>query len=326
MSRIAVLGAGAWGTALAVEWSSRHEVRLWSHAHADEIASARENQRYLAGVKIGADVGVTASLAAAVEGAEIVAIVTPSEHLPEVARAIAPLLQDGCVALSASKGLQAGTHRRMTAVMRDCIANPVAALSGPTFAQELAAGMPTACVAACDDDKVSRYLQDALSTASLRIYRSTDVVGVELGGALKNIIAIAAGIVAGLDLGSNTQAALVTRGIAEITRLAVACGAQRETLSGLAGMGDLVLTCTGPLSRNRTVGVELGKGLSLDSVLRAMDGKVAEGVRCTAAARELAAEHGVEMPIVEQMHAILYAGRTPREAIQRLMARPGAAE
>lgn len=330
MSRIAVLGAGAWGTALALTFarSGRHEVALWSHSavNAASIASSRENTRYLPGFALPSALRVTSVLAEAIENADIVLMVTPSEHLPAIACEMAPLLKREQILLSATKGLQQQTHQRMSEVATSATCSTVAVLSGPTFAQELAAGMPTACVVACKDDGISQRLQQELSCKELRVYRSSDVVGVELGAALKNVIAIAAGICVGLELGSNTLAALITRGIAEITRLAMSCGAQPQTLNGLAGMGDLILTCTGPLSRNRSVGIELGCGRKLDEILTGMNGKVAEGVRCATAALDLARERGVEMPITEQVDAILHGGRSPREAIQALMARPQAAE
>jgi glycerol-3-phosphate dehydrogenase (NAD(P)+) len=211
--------------------------------------------------------------------------------------------------------------------------NPVGVLSGPSFAQEVAAGQPTALVIACSDPRdmkdeqlVVKRLQDDFSSQTLRVYRNGDIIGVELGGALKNVIALASGVVTGLELGSNATAALITRGIAEITRLSVACGGRRDTLAGLAGVGDLMLTCTGTMSRNRSVGIELGSGRRLEDILAALKGKVAEGVRSTSAALGLAQRYGVEMPITEQMAAILHEGKEPREAIRELMMRPGKTE
>ncbi|MBS1816047.1 MAG: NAD(P)-dependent glycerol-3-phosphate dehydrogenase [Acidobacteria bacterium] len=330
MSRIALIGAGAWGTALALTFarSQKHGVALWVHReeHASAMLSARENTRYLPGVPLPPEISITASLQDAITQTDIVFLVTPSEHLPATVQKLAPFLTANQTIISATKGLQAETHLRMSQVIQHHTTAPIAVLSGPTFAQELAAGMPTACVIASEDAALTRHLQQTLSSSELRIYRSTDVTGVELGGALKNIIAIAAGMVVGLELGSNALAALITRGMAEITRLAVACGAEPQTLSGLAGMGDLILTCTGPLSRNRSVGLELGKGRKLPEILSAMNGKVAEGVRCTAAALALAADNNIEMPITAQIDAILHHGLSPRDAMRALMGRPGAAE
>ena len=246
--------------------------------------------------------------------------------------------------MSATKGLEDRTFLRMTEVLADCLAQgssptPLApltpltplplfigALSGPSFALEVAQGQPTAVTVAFSDPQVAALIQQEFSSESLRLYTSTDVIGVELGGALKNVIAIAAGIAVGVGLGYNSTAALITRGIAEITRLAVACGARRETLAGLSGVGDLVLTCTGSLSRNRTVGEQLGQGRKLPEILDSLGGKVAEGVLTTHAALGLARKHGVEMPIAEQMELILNQGKDPREAIRDLMLRPGKEE
>ncbi len=325
MSRIAVLGAGAWGTALALALSSRHPIALWSHAedHAVALNDTRQNIPYLPGFTLPADILVTADLAAAIAKAEIVLFVTPSQHLRSVIARIAPLLMPRQVLLSASKGIEDQTFLRMSQVIAEHTANPVGVLSGPSFAQEVAAGMPTAITIASADAQLAQTIQRAFSSPSLRLYTNDDVTGVELGGALKNVIALAAGIVNGLNLGSNIAAALITRGIAEITRLAIVCGGRRETLVGLSGVGDLVLTCTGALSRNRAVGIELGKGRKLPEILSGLHGKVAEGVRSTEAALGLAARHKIEMPITEQMSAILHHGKSPKEAIRELMSRPG---
>jgi glycerol-3-phosphate dehydrogenase (NAD(P)+) len=245
---------------------------------------------------------------------------------------MAPHLAAGQVIVSATKGIvtsgDTGTYQRVTEVIAAALhahrlSLPCAVLSGPSFAQEVAAGQPTAMTIACLDTTLAARLQEELSGPALRLYTNDDVVGVELGGALKNVIAIATGIVGGLGLGHNSAAALITRGIAEITRLAVACGGRRETMAGLAGLGDLVLTCTGELSRNRRVGFELGKGRRLSDILNGMGGKVAEGVLTTRAALGLATAHGIEMPITTQVDAILHRGKSPREAVAELMRRPG---
>ena len=330
MSRIAILGAGAWGTALALSLARRggHELILWSHSVplAEQLSDVGENLPYLPGFTLPADIFVTSDLPGAIFEADILLCVTPSQHLRGVITHIAPLLTREQVILSATKGIEETTFLRMSQVIASVTRNPVAVLSGPSFAQEVAAGSPTAIVVATaspNDPALSQIIQKEFTSPTLRIYTNDDAIGVELGGALKNIIALAAGVVHGLNLGHNSAAALITRGIAEMTRLAVACGARRQTLAGLSGIGDLVLTCTGPLSRNRTVGIELGRGRQLPEILSGLHGKVAEGVRTTTAALGLAARYGVEMPITEQMDAILHHNRSPKDAIRELMGRPG---
>ena len=327
MSRIAVLGAGAWGTALALSLARRggHEIILWSHSPelSDQLTEAGENLRYLPGFTLPADIHITFDLPGAIFEADIILCVTPSQHLRGIIANIAPILTPNQIILSASKGIEENTYLRMTQVIAAITDNPVAVLSGPSFAQEVAAGTPTAVVAAAANPQIAQTIQRDFTSASLRLYTNDDVTGVELGGALKNVIALAAGVVHGLNLGHNSSAALITRGIAEITRLAVACGGRPQTLAGLAGIGDLVLTCTGPLSRNRTVGVELGRGRQLPEIIASLNGKVAEGIRSTTAALGLAARYSVEMPITEQMDAILHHNKNPREAIRDLMSRPG---
>jgi glycerol-3-phosphate dehydrogenase (NAD(P)+) len=327
MSRIAILGAGAWGTALTISLARRggHSLVLWSYSAelAEQIAETGENVPFLPGYTVPAGVEVTSDLVASVFEANIVLCVTPSEHMRGVFGQIAPLLTRDQIIVSATKGLEETSLLRMSQVIASLTDNPICVLSGPSFAAEVAAGIPTAIVAASAAPGVALTIQKEFSSPTLRLYTNDDVAGVELGGALKNVIALAAGVVNGLDLGYNAGAALITRGIAEMTRLAVACGGRRQTLAGLSGIGDLVLTCTGSLSRNRTVGVELGKGRNLDEILADLHGKVAEGVRSTAAALGLAARYGVEMPITEQMDAILHHGKSPKDAIRELMARPG---
>jgi glycerol-3-phosphate dehydrogenase (NAD(P)+) len=327
LSRISVLGAGAWGTALALSLARRggHELCLWSHSVplAEQLAEAGENLPYLPGFTLPAGIQVTSDLPGAIFEADILLCVTPSQHLREIISHIAPMLTRNQIVLSASKGLEEATFLRMSQVIASVTDNPYAVLSGPSFAQEVAAGIPTALVAAAHDSRLALTIQRDFSSPTLRLYTNDDVTGVELGGCLKNVIALAAGVVKGLNLGHNSSAALITRGIAEITRLAVACGGRRQTLAGLSGIGDLVLTCTGTLSRNRSVGIELGKGRQLDDVLSGLNGKVAEGVRSTTAALGLAARYGVEMPITEQMDAILHHDKSPKDAIHDLMTRPG---
>ena len=327
MSRITILGAGAWGTALALSLARRggHQLCLWSHSAtlAEQLADAGENLRYLPGFTLPADIDVTADLPRAIFEADILVCVTPSQHLRSVITHIAPLLARNQIVLSASKGIEETTFLRMSQVVSAVTANPFAVLSGPSFAQEVAAGMPTAVVAASADPLTAQTIQRDFTSSSLRVYTNDDVPGVELGGALKNVIALAAGVANGLNLGYNSAAALITRGIAEMTRLAVACGGRRQTLAGLSGVGDLILTCTGSLSRNRAVGIELGRGRRLPDIIASLNGKVAEGVLSTAAALGLAARYAIEMPITEQMDAILHHNKSPKEAIRELMSRPG---
>jgi glycerol-3-phosphate dehydrogenase (NAD(P)+) len=327
MSRIAVLGAGAWGTALALTLARRggHELCLWSHsaALAEQLTETGENLPYLPGFTLPADIQVTADLPRAIFEADILLCVTPSQYLRGVITHIAPMLTRNQIILSASKGIEETTFLRMSQVVASVTSNPFAVLSGPSFAQEVAAGMPTAVVVASGSPQAAQTIQRDFTSSSLRVYTNEDVPGVELGGSFKNVIALAAGVANGLNLGYNSSAALITRGIAEMTRLAVACGGRRQTLAGLSGVGDLVLTCTGALSRNRAVGIELGRGRQRPEILAGLNGKVAEGVRSTAAALGLASRYAVEMPITEQMDAILHRHKSPRDAIRDLMARPG---
>jgi glycerol-3-phosphate dehydrogenase (NAD(P)+) len=327
MSRIAVLGAGAWGTALALSLARRggHELILWSHspALAEQLNDVGENLPYLPGFMLPVDITVTSDLPGAIFEADIILCVTPSQHLRGVLTHIAPLLTRNQIIVSASKGIEDISYLRMSQVVSAITENPCVVLSGPSFAQEVAAGTPTALVVAAHNPILAQTIQRELSSSTLRIYTNDDVTGVELGGSLKNVIALAAGVVHGLNLGHNSSAALITRGIAEITRLAVACGGRRQTLAGLSGIGDLVLTCTGSLSRNRSVGAELGRGRKLPEIIAGLHGKVAEGVRSTTAALGLAARYDVEMPITEQMNAVLHEDKSPKEAMWELMARPG---
>lgn len=340
--RIAVLGSGSWGTAIALSLARNgRSVTLWSHSResASQIATARENRKYLPGFKLPASISITAD-DTALANADILVSVIPSEFLRATITRLRHQLHSGHILLSATKGIVPGipsssasgsgaaTYLRISQLLAATIDEaelklPIGVLSGPSFAQEVAAGQPTAITVAFDDHAIAALIQREFSCESLRLYTSSDLIGVELGGALKNIIAIAAGITAGMGLGSNPMAGLITRGIAEMTRLAIACGGRRETLAGLSGLGDLVLTCTGALSRNRTVGIELGKGRKLPEILAGLGGKVAEGVHTTRAALGLAQQHRVEMPIAEQMALILDQGKNPREAIKDLMLRPG---
>jgi len=333
MSRIAILGSGAWGTALALILARHgdHDITLWSHgAHISKIIRDNaENTAYLPGFALPSNIRSTADLASAVNAADIILSTMPSEYVRAVYEQLAPHWSPQQFLVSATKGIEDATHQRMSEVIADVIRTTagytpkIAVLSGPTFAYEVAAGQPTAMTVASTDAALAERIQQDFSSPRLRVYTNEDVVGVELGGAVKNVIAIATGIAAGLELGHNAMAALITRGIAEVTRLAVACGGRRETLAGLSGIGDLVLTCTGSLSRNRTVGIALGQGRKLDEILKSLGGKVAEGVRTTPAALGLARKYNVEMPITEQMDAILRTGKHPRDAMRDLMSRPG---
>jgi len=334
MSRIAILGSGAWGTAIALSLHRRggHELTLWAHSDelARQIVGAGENRLFLPGFPIPEGLRVTGN-DAAVGRAEIVVSVVPSEFLRATITRLCPHLHTGQIIVSATKGVEDRSLLRMTEVIAACLKEtglklPMGAFSGPSFALEVAQGQPTAITVAFEDATIAARIQAELSSETLRLYTSTDVIGVEMGGALKNVIAIAAGVADGVGLGHNSAAALMTRGIAEITRLAVACGGRRETLAGLSGVGDLVLTCTGSLSRNRTVGQELGRGRKLPEILAGLGGKVAEGVLTTRAALGLARRQGIEMPITEQMKLILDEGKDPREAIKDLMLRPGREE
>ena len=317
-----VLGGGAWGTALAAQAvRAGLDTRLWvrSRALASGIVERRENPGYLPGIELPAGLRATASLADAAADAEALVIAVPSEYCRELYRRLAGIAPKSALLVSATKGLESDTLLRMSEVAAlEAPGRALAVISGPSFALEVAKQLPTAVVVASADHAVAERVQRALATRSFRVYSSEDVVGVELAGAVKNVIAIAAGIVDGLGYGTNTVAALVTRGLAEISRLAVALGGRPDTLSGLAGLGDLVLTCTGALSRNRTVGQRLGRGQSLGE---AGAGLHPEGVRTTLATAALAERHGIDMPIVRQMRAVLYEGKPAREALEELMLR-----
>lgn len=343
MSEIAIIGAGAWGTGLAIVLGRKdtHRVRLWAHEKevCDSITRKRINEQFLPGRLIPDSVNASNDLRAVLENADMVVSVMPSQHCRGLFARMRPMIRPGTLIVSATKGLEEGSLLRMTEVIADAFEQnkdrdtesekagfPIGALSGPSFAQEVARGDPTAIAIASQHEALLRTVQQEFSDPSFRVYTNQDVVGVELGGALKNTIAIAAGICDGLGLGHNSVAALITRGLAEMTRLVTACGGRAETMAGLAGLGDLVLTCTGGLSRNRSVGVELGRGKKLPEIIAGMHGMVAEGVFTTTAAVGLAHARKVEMPITEQMHAILNHHKSPREAIQELMTRTGKSE
>jgi glycerol-3-phosphate dehydrogenase (NAD(P)+) len=332
MTSIAIIGAGSWGTALSFALSNiGHAIRLWAYEKevVESIQTHRENDLFLPGVTLPQGVTPTTSLSEAIQGAAFLLTVMPSHVCRSLYEQMLPFLHPGLIFVSATKGLEVEGMMRMSEVIRSVterrFAPRLAVLSGPSFAREVARGDPTALVVASQDPGTARSVQREFSSGTLRLYASNDVVGVELGGAVKNVIAIAAGVIEGLGLGHNPKAALITRGLAEMTRLACACGARLETLAGLAGMGDLVLTCTGDLSRNRRVGVELGKGRKLPEVMRSMH-EVAEGVQTTGATVALARRHGIEMPITQQVHRILQDQISPRAAIRELMERTLKAE
>jgi glycerol-3-phosphate dehydrogenase (NAD(P)+) len=329
--KISVIGAGTFGTAMsAVIARAGNEVMLWSHNPevAEGIRKSGRNPFYLPSVTLGREIEATADLAAAAQFSDVIFMVTPSHHYRRVLGELMRHVPDGVRVFSGTKGIENETLARMSEVTRDVAPDKVrafAVLSGPTFALETARGDPSAAVIASTDTAFAQELQRSLSHGTFRLYHSADVTGVELAGSLKNVIAIAAGVLEGLGLGSNTNAALVTRGLHEITRLGIGIGGRPETFAGLAGMGDLVLTCTGSLSRNRSVGVELGRGKRLSDILDETK-FVAEGVKTSRAAAELAARHGIEMPITREMYRVLYENESPRDAIQRLMTRALKAE
>jgi glycerol-3-phosphate dehydrogenase (NAD(P)+) len=336
MSRIAVIGAGAWGTALSIVLgrNGRHDIRLWAHEKEvyESISLHRVNELFLPEQAIPAAVTATNNLEEALRDTEIVVSVMPSQHCRTIFKSMGRHLRPEMLIVSATKGLEEKTLLRMTEVIGQVVTsesgfNPrQAALSGPSFAMEVARGDPSAITIASENIGLAEVIQREFSDPRFRLYTNDDVIGVELCGALKNIIAIAAGVCDGLGLGHNSVAALITRGLAEISRLVIACGGRQETMSGLAGLGDLVLTCTGGLSRNRSVGVELGRGRSLSEIVAGMHGMVAEGVFTTYAAVDLARSRGVEMPITQQMFAILREGKSPSEAIRDLMSRTSKSE
>jgi glycerol-3-phosphate dehydrogenase (NAD(P)+) len=327
---IAILGAGSWGTALAVHLGRvGHDVRLWARDPelVDVMIETRVNPRYLPDVSLPARVTPVARHQAALTGARVAVFAVPSHGFRAVARAVSASIPAEAVLVSATKGLETDSLQRMSLVLEEeaGAGRPVVVLSGPSFASEVARALPTAVLSASRSADAATFVQDRFKGPAFRIYVSDDVPGVEIGGATKNVIAIAAGVVEGLGLGHNSMAALITRGLVEISRLADAEGGRRETLAGLSGLGDLVLTSTGNLSRNRHVGLELGRGRSLDDILGSMR-MIAEGVRTTGAALALGARHGIELPITAEMAAVLARKRSPAEAVDALMGRKQRAE
>lgn len=327
--RCAVVGAGAWGTALAdLLARNKHDVRLWAYEPdvVDSINRKHENVRFLPGHTLSKTVEATGDLSAATRSAELIVLATPSHVLRTILKSAVRTLPRAAPLVVATKGIEKETLCLMTEIVEQEVAGAtVVALSGPSFASEVVSGQPTAVVVASAEDGAAAIAQRAFSSPYFRTYTHTDVVGVELGGALKNVMAVATGIAEGLGLGFNARAALITRGLAEMTRLGVALGADETTFAGLAGLGDLVLTCTGSLSRNRAVGVEIGKGRQLEDVLRNRE-TVAEGVFAAQSARELARKKAVEMPIVDAVNRVLFDGQSARNAIGALMTRELRAE
>jgi glycerol-3-phosphate dehydrogenase (NAD(P)+) len=328
MLRVAVIGAGSWGTALAeVAARAGHEVRLWSR-NAEVIRSINEahvNSQYLKDAKLSDSVVATGEFFEAVTDAALAVLATPSHTTRTILTSIKPLLKSDALLVGAAKGIEIETGRRMSQLAQEILGSQIldryVCLTGPSFAKEVVSRHPTAVVAASCEPASSRIVQSALSFDNLRIYTNDDLVGAELGGAVKNVIAIASGMVAGLGFGSNSVAALITRGLAEMNRLALAQGAKPETMMGLAGLGDLVLTCTGSLSRNRYVGIELGRGRRLDEICGSMQ-EVAEGIKTTLAVKQMAERTGIEAPITSQVHAVLYESKSPADAAAALMKRP----
>jgi glycerol-3-phosphate dehydrogenase (NAD(P)+) len=327
MRRVGVIGTGAWGTTLAILLANKgFETTLWEHQaeRAEEMEYARENRAFLPDIAFPFSLRVTANIDEAVVGREVVLLVTPSQRLRENVRAIAAHLEPDAIILCGSKGLEIGSLKRMSQVIAEelpkGLRERIAMLSGPNIAREVARGLPSAAVIAAGDRAVAEAAREAMNTATFRVYTSSDVIGVELGGALKNIIALGAGACDGWGYGENAKAAFMTRGLAEMARLGIACGAHPLTFVGLAGMGDLIATCASPLSRNRYVGLEMAKGRKLDDVLAGMK-SVAEGVTTTRAARELAERYGIEMPITATIYAILFEGKNARQGVIELMMR-----
>lgn len=326
MKRITIIGAGSWGTAMAiVAGRAGHEVRLWSRNEdiVESINSRRVNYRYLSSNQIPETVNAYHDLDVALSGVEMIILAAPSHAVRSLLEAARSSIVDDAIVVSLSKGIEIETCKRVSEIVREVVGtkNQFVCLSGPSFAQEVVAGHPTAIVAASTDPFVARVVQNELSFENLRIYTNGDVIGTEIGGSVKNVMAIAAGMTTGLGFGANSVSALITRGLAEISRLARREGAQMETLMGLAGLGDLVLTCTGGLSRNRFVGEELGKGRTLAEITAEMS-EVAEGINTTLAVKRLADRAGLELPITNEVHAVLYDGKSSRDAVTELMSRP----
>jgi len=327
MMKIGVIGAGSWGTTLANVLAKKgHDVTLWVYEAdlAKRLQETGVNDLYLDGITLSSKLAYTNDLAVAAQNSQLILLVSPSQVMRHVLKDLNAYITEDCLLVSAAKGIENGTLLTMSEVLQEVLGEQVAKrsafLSGPSFAREVAVEQPTAVTVAADNPEIAHRVQEIFSTDYFRVYTNQDVVGVEIGGAMKNVIALAAGVGDGLGFNHNARAALITRGLVEISRLGEAKGAQEATFSGLAGMGDLVLTCTGDLSRNRSVGIELGKGRKLDEILNQMR-MVAEGVKTTLSAYQLAAKIGVAMPITEQMYQVLYEEKDPKQAAADLMTR-----
>ena len=329
--KLSVIGAGSFGTAMSIVAArNNNDIALWAHDPkvAEAIRETHTNPLYLPNMEVPASVRPTSDLAEAATFSDVLFMIVPSHHYRNVLAQLKPRLEKPVTVVSGTKGIENQTLERMSEITSSVLGDKLAAfsvLSGPTFALESAKGFPTAAVIASNDVATAQRIQQVLSSPTFRMYHTDDVAGVELAGSLKNVIAIAAGVLEGLGLGYNTTAALITRGLHEITRLGIALGGRLETFAGLAGMGDLVLTCTGALSRNRSLGVALGRGRTLQEILSETR-EVAEGVKTSKSAKELAERHGIEMPITTEMYRVLYEGESPRDALQRLMTRSLKAE
>ncbi len=326
MTRIAIIGAGSWGTALAiVAGRAGHEVCLWSRNEdiVNGIASDHNNPIYLTEHQLPETVTATSDFKTALLGCRLIILAAPSHALRDLLSRMSAALEPDSIIVSAAKGIEIETGKRMSQVTAEVVGTSFefVCLSGPSFAKEVAARHPTAIVASSNNHDAATLVQQSLSFENLRVYTNRDLIGTELGGAVKNVMAIAAGMTAGLGFGTNSIAALITRGLAEMNRLALSEGAELDTLTGLAGLGDLVLTCTGNLSRNRFVGEQLGKGRQLQEIMSAMN-EVAEGIKTTLAVKRLADSRNLEMPITNEVHAVLYEGKTAQDAVRELMRRP----
>lgn len=327
--KIAVVGSGSWGTALAVLLAqNQHDVTMWSHCEeqAQKLAVDRENRKHLPGVPFPEHLKITSQIAD-VSIADVIVVAVPSFAVRETAEKFRPFLRDGAVVVSVSKGIHRDSGKRFTEVLRETLGEsfPIVAFSGPSHAEEVGRGFPTAIIAASENQSAAQEIQQIFMTPNFRVYTSTDVVGVELGGALKNIIALTAGISDGLGYGDNTKAALMTRGLAEMARLGIALGGKQETLAGLAGIGDLIVTCTSMHSRNRRAGILIGQGMSPEKAVEEI-GAVVESYYATYAGKQLADCVHVEVPIIEQCYQVLYCGKNPMEAVRELMERPEKSE
>jgi len=324
MKKVAVIGDGGWGTALAtILQANGHNVCVWGPfpEYIKEIQTTRENRKFLPGVKLPPEIQWTSDRAAAAQNSDAFVLAVPSKFYADVVSSFRPFIRPRAHIVSVTKGLDKTSHRRMSQMAAELLqTGPIAALTGPSHAEEVARGIPTAVVAACEDPASAAVIQELFSNQRFRVYTTDDIVGAELGGCLKNVIAIAVGVSDGIGFGDNTRAALITRGLAEMKRLGCALGAHAETFSGLSGMGDLIVTCTSKLSRNRAVGERLGRGETIEAILNSME-QVAEGVWNSASALALAEEQGVDVPITQEVNDVIHKGKNPKLAVQALLTR-----